>query len=238
MITIRSIYGEDLYVADTATMMREAVEAAVRAGVDLSRANLRGANLRDTNLHGVDLRRANLGGAHLSGANLHGADLSGADLSGADLSGANLHGVDLSGADLIGADLSGANLSGAFLSGAFLSRADLSGADLSGADLEDIKADLFKILDLAHDEILGLREALVEGRVDGQVYEGDCACLVGTVANLRGCSYMEIVGIPPNSARPAERWFLAICEGDTPETSQVSALAVAWIDEYLTSTQE
>jgi len=48
-----------------------AVELAIKAG-----ANLSGANLS----------RANLSGADLSGANLSGADLSRADLSGADLS--------------------------------------------------------------------------------------------------------------------------------------------------------
>jgi len=55
-----------------------------------SRANLRGANLRDADLRGADLSCANLRGADLSGANLRGADLSGANLRDADLSGASM----------------------------------------------------------------------------------------------------------------------------------------------------
>ena len=93
------------------------------SGVDLSRANLSGANLLN-----ADLSDAELSGANLSGANLYNADLRGADLSGANLLNADLSGVELSEANLSGADLRGANLSGANLL-----NADLSGVDLSGA---------------------------------------------------------------------------------------------------------
>ena len=63
------------------------------SGVDLSRANLSGANLLN-----ADLSDAELSGANLSGANLYNADLRGANLSGANLLNADLSGVDLSGA--------------------------------------------------------------------------------------------------------------------------------------------
>ena len=74
-------------------------------------------------LSGADLRYINLSDADLSGANLRGADLryvnlSDADLSGADLRYINLSDADLSGANLRGADPRYANLSGANLSGA------------------------------------------------------------------------------------------------------------------------
>ena len=51
-------------------------------------ANLRGANLCDTDLRDTDLSGANLCEADLSGANLRGANLREADLRGADLRGA------------------------------------------------------------------------------------------------------------------------------------------------------
>ncbi|EPR2273679.1 pentapeptide repeat-containing protein [Salmonella enterica subsp. enterica serovar Newport] len=70
-----------------------------------SRADLRGANLRDANLYGADLRGADLRDANLYGANLRDANLYGADLRGADLYGANLRDANLYGADLRGADL-------------------------------------------------------------------------------------------------------------------------------------
>ena len=82
-------------------------------------------------------------------------------------------------------------------------------------------------------EIAGLRLALVEGRVNGSTYSGACACLVGTVANIRAVDYRTLGnGITPNSSRPAERWFLAIHEGSTPENSAVCALTVEWLDEF------
>lgn len=111
---------------------------------------------------------------------------------------------------------------------------NLSGSDLRGSNLSDAKNDFWEILLRAPREIAGLRLALAEGRVDGSTYEGACACLVGTIANVRGQIYRELSGgIKPNSSRPAERWFLAIQKGDTPETNQVSKITVEWVDEFV-----
>ncbi len=82
--------------------------------------DLRGAYLREVDLHGLDLRGANLYKAHLSGANLRGADLRGARLSGA-----YLYRADLSESDLRGATF---NLA-------------LRGADLYGVKLQSAKVD-------------------------------------------------------------------------------------------------
>jgi hypothetical protein len=157
-----------------------------------------------------------------SGADLGGANLGGANLSGANLRDANLRGANLGGADLGGADLGGANLRGA----------NLRDANLRDANLTPIRDDFWAVLCSAPAEVAGLRKALIEGRVDGSTYEGDCACLVGTLANVRQCNYAAIPGLAPNGDRPAERFFLAIKEGDTPETSEPAKIAVEWIDEF------
>ena len=102
---------------------------------DLSRANLRGANLLMANLHRADLRGAAICGAHLYGAVLSRADLHGAYLNGADLGSADLRGAYLNVADLHRADLCGADLSGTYIRGADLREAELSGAELNGSDL-------------------------------------------------------------------------------------------------------
>ena len=129
-VTIKSIGGRELFVAESAGDVRAAVVEAVKSGADLYGANLYGADLYGANLAGADLTRAKL-----TRANLPGANLSGADLSGADLSGANLSRVNLSGADLYGANLSRANLSGADLYGANLARANLTDANHAEAAL-------------------------------------------------------------------------------------------------------
>ena len=72
---------------------------------DLRGADLCQANLHEANLSGADLYQADLRGADLCQANLSGADLSGADLYQADLRGANLHEANLYQANLRGADL-------------------------------------------------------------------------------------------------------------------------------------
>ena len=203
--------------------VRHALEQAVAAraylsGADLSGANLSGAYLRGADLSGANLRGANLRGAYLSDAYLRGADLRGADLSGANLRGANLRGANLSDAYLRGADLRGA---------------DLSGANLRGADLTPFKTDVFDILLRAPGEVAGLRAALAEGRVDGSVYQGDCACLVGTLANVRGVNYEQLgAGIEPDAGRMAEQWFMNIRKGDSAESNQVVAITLEWVDEF------
>ena len=124
------------------------------------------------------------------------------------------------------ADLTDANLTGANLTGAHL-----TGANLTDANLDTIRVDIRSILDAAPKEVPGLLAAIREGRVDGSVYSGECACLLGTIANVRGCNYMDL-GIAPDGSRPAERWFLAIRQGDTPESSQVAAVTVSWIEAW------
>ena len=167
----------------------------------------------------ADLRAAVLEALD-SGANLRGTDLRGTNLIEADLSDANLSGTDLSGTNLRGANLSGTNLSDA----------NLSGTNLSDAYLEPIRDDFWAVLAYAPKEIAGLRSALVQGRVDG--------CLVGTIANVRGCTYAELGILRPQAARPAERFFLGMAMGDTPETNQLSALAVDWIDDFVSRMRE
>jgi hypothetical protein len=213
--------------------IKDAVEEAVKHSANLRAANLSAANLSGANLSGANLSGANLRGADLSGANLSGANLRGAYLSGANLSGANLRGAYLRGAYLRDADLRDADLSGANLRGAYLRGAYLRAANLSAANLTPIRDDFYAVLSSVPAEVPSLIAALKGGRVDGSTYEGECACLVGTIANARGCEYSMIPDLKPDHSRPAERFFLAIQEGDTPETNQFSALAVEWAETWL-----
>lgn len=129
--------------------------------------------------------------------------------------------------------LAGADLTDADLAGAVLTRAVLAGAVLTRADLMPIRDDIFAVLALAPAEVPGLLAAIEVGRVNGTFYTGECACLVGTIANLRGLNYERLGDLKPDSDRPAERWFMGIAEGDTPATNPVSALAAGWVREWL-----
>jgi Pentapeptide repeats (8 copies) len=126
------------------------------------------------------------------------------------------------------------DLSGADLYGANLSRANLSGADLYGANLSEVKRDFISVIEKMPDEIPFLYKALLDGRIDGSVYEGECACLKGTLANAKKCSVNDLseFGIEKASSSPSERWFMAINKGDIPENNQVSRLTKEWIEEY------
>jgi hypothetical protein len=161
--------------------------------------------------------------ADLTDADLTDANLTGDDLAGADLAGANLAGADLAGADLTGANLTRANLAGA----------NLAGADLTGANLRVIKHDVWGVLLLNKNEVPYLRQAIIDGKVDGSAYSGECSCLCGTLAKAKGINDGKSLAIADSSS-PAERFFLAIKRGDTPETNPVSKIVLGWIEEFET----
>ena len=82
-------------------------------------------------------------------------------------------------------------------------------------------------------EVDGLLKALKDGKVNGSQYEGECACLVGTIANVGGKAYEDL---PHNSSDPSEKWFLMINEGDTPDKDTgggfAAMKAIEWIEEW------
>ena len=166
--------------------------------------------------------------ASSEGTLLSGADLRDADLSGAVLSGADLRDADLSGAVLRDADLSDADLRGADLRGAVL-----SDAVLRDADLTPIRDDFWAVLSAAPVEVPALIEALKAGKVNGSTYTGECACLVGTIANAKKCDYQAMPNLIPNSHRPAEAFFTAIKPGDVPSKNAAAKLALEWAEDWL-----
>ena len=204
MITIRNRWNNEVIYTHEAegATLRDAVLAAVRQGADLSDADLRAANLSAADLRDADLRAANLSAADLRDADLRDADLRAADLRDADLRAADLR------------------------------AADLRAADLRAADLTPIRDDIWAVLSSAPAEVPAVIEALKAGRVDGSTYGGECACLVGTIAKKRGVGEYGLEGLHPNSSRPAERFFMGIRKGDTPETNQHSAIALGWVQEW------
>ena len=140
------------------------------------------------------------------------------------------------------ANLFRANLSGANLSGADLTEANLSEANLTRANLTEIKQDFQETIAKMPHEIPFLRQALVEGMIDGSSYEGECACLAGTLCHAVGKEFEKFRAqdcpIVIDSNSPRERWFLAILPGDTPENNQVAKITLAWIDEILSAKEK
>jgi hypothetical protein len=129
--------------------------------IDISGADLRGANLCWANLIGVllgsdrpvrgDLLERvarEIGGSvhHINGTDLTGADLGRASLHAAQLENVALENATLEWASLDGAVLTGAYCKGANLRHCSLTRANLRGCRLMGADLRDARlgsADLY-----------------------------------------------------------------------------------------------
>ncbi len=129
----------------SARLERLDLTGAQLAGANLQQAHmegckLAGADLTDTRLRQTQLDQADLSNADLTGADLFEADLLKANLQGAILVGANLRGADIGqaiavDAKFVSADLTAAGLGLAVLTGADLRFAKLVEADLSLADL-------------------------------------------------------------------------------------------------------
>jgi uncharacterized protein YjbI with pentapeptide repeats len=190
------------------------------------------------NFAGSKLTGESLCDADIHGINLAGADLNGANLRHVDMAEANLHNAQLQFADLTTACLRGADLTGANLTGAILRGTNLQDTSLQDAVLDVIRRDLYQYLDHVPQEVEGLLETLRAGRVDGGMYASPCACLAGTCERLRkqhGASKTELQDIvdlrDPNSSR--ERWFLAIIQGDIPQSSPIAAITAQWLEEWL-----
>lgn len=113
-----------------------------------------------------------------------------------------------------------------------LSHADLSGANLRDADLSGVKEDFTSKLLVLKPEVSGLYKAVMDGRIDGSTYTGECACFVGTIANNMGVNRSEI-GISPDSESLTEKFFLAIAKGDTPENNPASLVIKDWLEEFM-----
>jgi hypothetical protein len=151
--------------------------------------------------------------------------------------------ADLSSANLRSADLSSADLSSANLRSADLSSADLRSANLRSADLSEIpynhlpefwvdlcSRDILFVLEHLKAEVPFLKKKLISGEVNGSQYDGDCACLIGSLANAKDEAASKVCNVIPyyslDSNNPGEQWFLNIHEGDTPQDNVFSKHAV------------
>ena len=92
--------------------------------------------------------------------------------------------------------------------------------------------DVMQILSAMPHEVRYLRDAIEFGKIDGSVYGGECACLMGTLAKARHCA-LEKLPVRTDASRPAERWFAPIKPGNTPKDNDRARAAFAWVNDFL-----
>jgi uncharacterized protein YjbI with pentapeptide repeats len=227
MVKIKGKDGDAIYVSYPSETLEGAIAEATELGLALHNADFAGQDFGD-----IDLEEANLSGSSFRGSTLTDAMLCGCDLTSADFSEARISGT------FIGCDFRGADFSGATFGAAMFENCRLDDG-IRAADLSLIRADLMDVLVAGGADVPGLREALVQGRIRGNLYRGECCCLMGTLANLRGVDVKDDDIDMPTRRRdadsPAESWFYGIRKGDTPENNVLASLALEWIDRYLTS---
>lgn len=131
---LRSIQtGKILFEAHAATL-KDCAEQAVNAGIDLSFADFRRADLSCATLDGGRFDGADFTEANLSGANLSEARLQSAHFKNTALYNACLCLSDLSGCDFQGAGFGATDIHGALLSRAVFSTLSCFTLDFFGAD--------------------------------------------------------------------------------------------------------
>ena len=88
-------------------------------------------------------------------------------------------------------------------------------------------------------ELPYLRDKLIKGEVDGTQYEGDCACLIGSLGKADGGIDKVCETIPyydKGLHNFAEQWFWQIKKGDTPKNNEFAKHALKLIDSVLSPT--
>ena len=110
---------------------------------DLTQAHLQGANFSEACLHQALLFDTQMPGAYLVRAHLYGTFFCRVQLQGANLGRARLYGADFFEAQLQGVNLAFAQLQGAILGGAQLQGAHLNGTQICGVRSEEDISDSF-----------------------------------------------------------------------------------------------
>lgn len=160
---------------------------------------------------------------------------SGKSLNYSNLSNCDLSGITIRGGSFVDSTFDRSRFVDSRFVGCTFVGSTFDGSRFDERTLAPFKADLFMKLLYAQHEAAGLRKALIEGRVNGQAYEGECGCFVGTIENLRreaGCEVVQV--IKRDSSSPIEIWFMLINKGDTPATNQISKMVVEWVEEFMT----
>ena len=176
-------------------------------------------------------------GSHFVGSHFVRSSFIGSRFDGSRFIGSHFDGSRFVRSSFIGSHFVGSHFDGSRFVGSHFDGSRFDGSRFDGEG--DAKQDFLSIISDARDEIAGLIAALRDGRINGSVYSGDCACLVGTIANLRG---VDVRTLHCDSSRPAEKWFLMISEGDKPGYSSpggyASGKALEWAEEYIAALQQ
>jgi len=166
------------------------------AKIDLSNAELDGAdlssmNLRNANFSRASMKCANFANSDLSSATFALADLENAlfffsTLKGADMRGANLQEASLEDANLAGADLSQANLKGAVMTHANCRNIDLVQANLTGANMTGANMESAKVSSVVYDRKIFFRTLKEVKLSPVRMWEKRYDLLLGTTCRCKG----------------------------------------------------
>jgi hypothetical protein len=113
--------------------------------------------------------------------------------------------------------------------------------------LAPVKEDFFSILDKAPWEAYAVRQAVVEGKIDGSTYgKSECCCIKGIIARNMGMEILSFSTGQKFSATygidlevlgndsPLEKYIRFIKPGHAPENNKKCQQLLDWLDEFIT----
>lgn len=103
-------------------------------------------------------------------------------------------------------------------------------------NLAAVKKELWQVLQLAPSEAKAVRQAILNGDVDGGYYIGECCCIKGIMAKSLGIPVKQLeesCGIGLDRRSYLENFLFNILDGDTPESSAYSRAILNWCDEFI-----
>ena len=241
-IEIKNRWTKEIIFSIEADSMKNALEIGVKQKINFRNCDFRNCDLRGCSFFGANFRGSTFSGCDLSKVNFRICSFNGSTFSGCNFSESSFYKTAFCGSDFSGCNFNGSifckcNFRGCDLycdwtCGIFIN-CNFRKIRLFESDLSSVKSDFWDVLKLVPEEIKGLKKAIIHGKVNGSVHDGEYACLFGIISYLRKFKYNEINIEKHNIKRPIERFFSAIKKNDTPWNSQFSKLAVEWIDEFL-----
>ena len=218
----KKIAQKSMTLARTVELITALLSAGYSAS-DLRSAGYSASALRSAGYSASDLRRASY---------------SASDVLSAGYSASALRRAGYSASALLSASYSASDLLSAGYSASALRRAGYSASDVLSLETsckEDVQA---KAKKMDRDEAAFVAQQLRLGLLDGSTYGAvdSCGCFLGTAARAAGktvSEYCQFHGIKKDGSSPAEKWFMDVSIGDTPENNYAAQKGVEWIEEVL-----
>ncbi len=154
-----------------------------------------------------------------------------------------LRAAGYSASEVLSAGYSAPEVRAAGYSASALRSAGYSASALRDTELSSERDIKNKCKKMGREESQFVCDTLYRGLMDGRQYGSieSCGCFLGSAAKKARLSvddFCKKLGIKKNADSPAEKWFMGVSVGDTPENNYAAKKGVEWIEEAIKEMDE